>query len=142
MLAYFGEIHPGILKKMGIKQRVMAFEVVLSNIPLPRISGDKAKKKLALSAFQPVDKDLAFVLDKTVPAVNVISAAKTADREHITDVRIFDVYEGENLPENKKSIAIGLTFQPTDKTFTDQDIEVLMNKVIQEVRKKTGGELR
>ncbi len=142
VLAYFGEIHPGILKKMGIKQRVMAFEVVLSNIPLPRISGDKAKKKLALSAFQPVDKDLAFVLDKTVPAVNVISAAKTVDREHITDVRIFDVYEGENLPENKKSIAIGLTFQPTDKTFTDQDIEVLMNKVIQEVRKKTGGELR
>lgn len=142
VLAYFGEIHPGVLKKFGIKQRVMAFEVILSNIPLPRSSNDKAKKKLELSAFQPVDKDLAFVVDKTVPAVNLMTAAKTADREFIADVRVFDVYEGENLPEGKKSIALALTFQPKDKTFTDQDIENLMNKVIQEMKKKCNAELR
>ncbi len=142
VLAYFGEIHPGVLKKFGIKQRVMAFEVILSNIPLPRSSNDKAKKKLELAAFQPVDKDLAFVVDKTVPAVNLMTAAKTADREFIADVRVFDVYEGENLPEGKKSIALALTFQPKDKTFTDQDIENLMNKVIQEMKKKCNAELR
>ena len=142
VLAYFGEIHPGVLKKFGIKQRVMAFEVILSNIPLPRSSNDKAKKKLELLAFQPVDKDLAFVVDKTVPAVNLMTAAKTADREFIADVRVFDVYEGENLPEGKKSIARALTFQPKDKTFTDQDIENLMNKVIQEMKKKCNAELR
>ena len=142
VLAYFGEIHPGVLKKFGIKQRVMAFEVILSNIPLPRSSNDKAKKKLELSEFQPVDKDLAFVVDKTVPAVNLMTAAKTADREFIADVRVFDVYEGENLPEGKKSIALALTFQPKDKTFTDQDIENLMNKVIQEMKKKCNAELR
>lgn len=142
VLAYFGEIHPGVLKKFGIKQRVMAFEVILSNIPLPRSNNDKAKKKLELSAFQPVDKDLAFVVDKTVPAVNLMTAAKTADREFIADVRVFDVYEGENLPEGKKSIALALTFQPKDKTFTDQDIENLMNKVIQEMKKKCNAELR
>ena len=142
VLAYFGEIHPGVLKKFGIKQRVMAFEVILSNIPLPRSSNDKAKKKLELSAFQPVDKDLAFVVDKTVPAVNLMTAAKTADREFIADVRVFDVYEGENLAEGKKSIALALTFQPKDKTFTDQDIENLMNKVIQEMKKKCNAELR
>lgn len=142
VLAYFGEIHPGVLKKFGIKQHVMAFEVILSNIPLPRSSNDKAKKKLELSSFQPVDKDLAFVVDKTVPAVNLMTAAKTADREFIADVRVFDVYEGENLPEGKKSIALALTFQPKDKTFTDQDIENLMNKVIQEMKKKCNAELR
>ena len=142
VLAYFGEIHPGVLKKFGIKQRVMAFEVILSNIPLPRSSNDKAKKKLELSAFQPVDKDLAFVVDKTVPAVNLMTAAKTADREFIADVRVFDVYEGENLPEGKKSIALALTFQPKDKTFTDQDIENLMNEVILEMKKKCNAELR
>ena len=142
VLAYFGELHPAVLKKFGIKQRVMAFEVVLSNIPLPRTSNDKAKKKLELSSFQPVDKDLAFVVDKTVPAINLITAAKTADREFISDVRVFDVYEGENLPEGKKSIALALTFQPKDKTFTDQDIENLMNKVIQEMKKKCNAELR
>lgn len=142
VLAYFGELHPSILKKMGIKQRVVAFEVYLDNIPEPRVTTDKARKKLELSQFQPVDKDLAFVVDKKVKAADIMAAAKNADREHITDVRIFDVYEGENLPENKKSVAIAFTMQPKEKTFTDQDIETMMNKVIVDVSKKTGGELR
>ncbi|MBQ8481096.1 MAG: phenylalanine--tRNA ligase subunit beta [Alphaproteobacteria bacterium] len=142
VLAYFGEIHPSILKALDIKTRVMAFEVNVDNIPLPRQSNGKTRKKLELSAFQPVDKDLAFVVNKDVNAASVIAAAKNADRNHITDVRIFDVYEGDNLPQGKKSIAISLTFQPVEQTFTDKDIENLMNKVIVEVGKKTGGELR
>ena len=119
----------------------MAFEVNLNNIPLPRKSV-KARKKLELSAFQPIDKDLAFVVDKNVNAINILAAAKNADRNHITDVRVFDLYEGDNLPQGKKSVAISLTFQPIEQTFTDKDIENLMNKVIVEVGKKTGGELR
>ncbi len=142
VLAYFGELHPSVLKKMGVKQRVVAFEVYLDNIPEPRATSDKSRKKLELSQFQPVDKDLAFVVDKKVKAADIIAAAKNADREHITEVRIFDVYEGENLPENKKSVAIAFTMQPKEKTFTDQDIETMMNKVIVDVSKKTGGELR
>ena len=142
VLAYFGELHPNVTKKLGIKGRVMAFEVYLDNIPLPRNSADKAKKKLELSSFQPIDKDLAFVVDKKVEASNILSAAKNADRNYITDARIFDIYEGENLPENKKSVALSVTFQPKEQTFTDKDIENLMNKIIVEVGKKTGGELR
>ena len=142
VLAYFGEIHPSILKTLDIKTRVMAFEVYIDNIPLPRQNHGKARKKIELSAFQPVDKDLAFVVNKDVSASAIIAAAKNADREHITDVRIFDIYEGENLPQGKKSVAISLTFQPIEQTFTDKDIENLMNKVIVEVGKKTGGELR
>jgi len=142
VLAYFGEIHPAILKELDIKERVVAFEVNLNNIPLPRASQGKSRKKLELSAFQPVDKDLAFVVDKSVSAAMIMAAARNADRQHITDVRIFDVYEGENVANGKKSVAIGLTFQPAEQTFTDKDIENLMNKVIVEVGKKTGGELR
>ncbi len=142
VLAYFGELHPSVSKKFGIKGRVMAFEVYLDNIPLPRNTSDKSKKKLELYSFQPLDKDLAFVVDKKVDASNILSAAKNADRNYITDVRIFDIYEGENLPENKKSVALSVTFQPKEQTFTDKDIENLMNKVIVEVGKKTGGELR
>ncbi len=142
VLAYFGEIHPAILKKLDIRTRVVAFEVNLNNIPLPRQNANKARKKLELSPFQPVDKDLAFVVDKTVNAATIIAAAKNADRKHITDVRIFDIYEGITLPSGKKSVAISLTFQPLEQTFTDKDIENLMNKVIVEVGKKTGGELR
>ena len=142
VLAYFGEVHPSVTKQMGIKQRVMAFEVYLDNIPEPRAAQGKARKKLELYAFQPLDKDLAFVLNKDVKACDVIAAAKNADRVHITDVRVFDVYEGDNLPEGKKSLALSVTFQPIENTFTDKEIETLMNKVIEDVRKKTGGELR
>lgn len=136
VIAYFGEIHPSILKTFGIKQRVVAFEVILDNIPLPRNSQSKAKKKLELSQFQPLDKDMAFIVDKNVRADEIIAAAKNADKHYITDVRIFDVYEGENLLDGKKSIALTLTFQPVETTFSDQDIETLMTKVEVEVKKK------
>ena len=142
VLAYFGELHPNVIKKFGLKTRVMAFEVYLDNIPLPRASHDKTRKKLELSAFQPVVKDLAFVVDKNVSAANIIAAAKNADRALITDVRLFDIYEGENLKEGKKSVALSVVFQPKEQTFTDKDIENLMNKVIVSVGKATGGELR
>lgn len=142
VLAYFGELHPAVLKALDIKSNVVAFEVFLENIPLPRDSKSKAKKKLELSSLQAVDKDLAFVVNKDVPAINIYTAAKTADRDNIREVRIFDVYEGENLPEDKKSIAITVTFQPKDKTYTDTELEALMNRVINEVSKKTGAVLR
>ena len=142
ILGYFGELHPKVLKAYDIKDRLVAFEVYLDNIPLPRETTKKTKKELELFPFQAVDKDLAFIVDKEVSAINIIAAAKNADKEYIVDVRVFDVYEGDNLPEGKKSIALGLTFQPKNKTFTDAEIETLMNKVIREVEKKTNGILR
>lgn len=142
VIAYFGELHPAVTKMFGIKQRVVAFEVILDNIPLPRVSNDKARKKLELSQFQPVDKDMAFVMNKDVKATDVIAAARNADRNHITEVRVFDVYEGENLPAGKKSLALAVTFQPYENTFSDKDIEVLMQKVAVEVNKKVRAELR
>ena len=142
VLAYFGELHPSITKKFGLKQRAYAFEVFLDNIPLPRNTQGKARKKLELSPLQSVDKDLAFVVDKKVKAIDIITTAKTADRNTITDVRLFDIYQGENLPEDKKSVAITVTYQPTDKSFTDKELEILMQKVIVAVENKCGGKLR
>ena len=81
-------------------------------------------------------------ISKDIVTISIVGAAKTADRENITDVRVFDVYEGENLEQDKKSIAITVTFQPKDKTYTDAELEALMNKVIIEVGKKTGAVLR
>lgn len=142
ILAYFGELHPLVLKAADIKTNVVAFEVFLDNIPVPHEAKTKAKKKLELYALQAVDKDLAFVVSCTVPAANIVAAAKNADRTAISGVRVFDVYEGTSLPEGKKSVAINITFQPKDKTFTDAELEALMNKVISEVGKKTGAVLR
>lgn len=142
VIAYFGELHPSVLKKFGIKQRVVAFEVMLDNIPLPRNNGDKAKKKLELSAFQPIDKDMAFIVDKDVKADDILAAARNADKRYITDVRIFDVYEGENMEQGKKSVALTMTFQPWESSFTDKDIETLMSKVEQAEKSKCNATLR
>ena len=142
VLAYFGEIHPSVNKAFGLKQKVMAFEVFLDNIPEPRAGASKARKKLEISSLQALDKDLAFIVDADVCAADVIAAAKTADRAFITDVRVFDVYEGANLPEGKKSIALSVTMQPKDKTFSDTEIETIMNKIAMSVKQKTGGDLR
>ena len=142
IIAYFGEIHPSILKKFGIKQKVCAFEVFLDNIPLPRNTQDKAKKKLELYSFQPVDKDMAFIVDKTIRADDVVAAAKNADRNYIASVRVFDVYEGENLPDDKKSLALTITFQPKEATFGEQDIENMMAKVEQALKAKCNAILR
>ena len=125
VLAYFGEIHPSVLKAYDIKSRLVAFEVFLDNIPLPRGNAGKSKKKLELSNLQSVDKDLAFVVNKDVSAALIIAAAKNADRNHIAEVRVFDVFEGGNLPEGKKSIALSVTFQPKEKSFTDQELGLL-----------------
>ena len=141
VLAYFGELHPEKTMKLGFKQRVYAFEVYLDNIPLPRDVQGKAKKKLELFSLQAVEKDFAFLLDKSVPAIDVVTAAKNADRNVITEVRVFDVY-GEETDGEKKSIAISVTFQPVEKTFSDQELEALMKKVEKAVVAKTGGELR
>lgn len=142
VLAYFGEIHPQICKEFGLKQRVVAFEVYTNNIPLPRAVKGKAKTKLVLSPFQAVDKDFAFIVDKDIAVNDVVVAAKTSAREDIKDVRVFDIYEGANLQTGKKSVAISVTFQAKEKTYTDKELEELMKKVSSSVSSKTGAVLR
>ena len=90
----------------------------------------------------PLTRDFAFVMDKNVDAAKVIAAIENADRNLITDVNVFDEYEGDHLPAGKKSLAIQVTIQPTDKTLTDADIEVLSTQIINLVARNTGAVLR
>jgi phenylalanyl-tRNA synthetase beta chain len=77
-----------------------------------------------------------------VPAENVIRAAKGADKDLIAEVKLFDVYTGEKVGAGRKSLAIAITLQPREKTLTEQEIDIVGRKVIEQVQKKTGGELR
>ena len=95
-----------------------------------------------LSPFQAVKRDFAFVVDKSVEAGAIIKAATSADRKLITGVNVFDVFEGVSLGDGKKSIAIEVLIQPTDKTLTDEDFEALTAKIVGNVVKTTGGTLR
>ncbi|MCB9958771.1 MAG: phenylalanine--tRNA ligase subunit beta [Rhodospirillaceae bacterium] len=142
VLAQFGEVHPGTLKALDVAGPVAAFEVFLDAVPKPKKKGGTARPLLALSAFQPVRRDFAFVVDADVPADKLVRAAKGADRNLIAEVAVFDVYRGPGVPEGKKSLAIEVTLQPVDATLTDAQIEAVGKAVVANVAKQTGGELR
>lgn len=142
ILANFGEIHPGVLKKMDVKGPVVGFEVFLNNLPTSKKKSGQARPLVKLSSFQSVARDFAFVVDASVESSKVMRAAKGADKALIASVTLFDVYAGDNLGEGKKSIAIEVILQPIDKTLTDEVIEAVANKVVAAVVKVTGGELR
>jgi phenylalanyl-tRNA synthetase beta chain len=142
VLGHFGELHPKVLAALDAEGPLVAFEVILERIPEPRAKPTRAKPALELSPFQPVERDFAFVVDHTVRAGDLVRAAQTADRKLITNVNVFDVYEGEGIGPGKKSIAIAVTLQPREKTMTDQEIEAVAAKIVAEVAKRTGGTLR
>ena len=95
-----------------------------------------------LSAFQPVERDFAFLVDATVEAEKLVRAARSADRVLITAARVFDVYAGKGVPEGQKSLAIAVTLQPVERTLTDAEIEAVCNKIVAAVAKATGATLR
>jgi phenylalanyl-tRNA synthetase beta chain len=142
VLGYFGELHPVALETLGAEGPLVAFEVILDRIPEAKQKPTRAKPVLELSAFQPVSRDFAFIVDRSIRAGDIVRAAQAVDKKLITDVGVFDVYEGKGIESGKKSIAIAVTMQPREKTMTDQEIDAVGAKIVSEVAKKTGGTLR
>jgi phenylalanyl-tRNA synthetase beta chain len=142
VLGYFGELHPRALEALDAEGPLAAFEVILEKIPEPKAKATRAKPVLELSQFQPVERDFAFVVDRAVKAADILRATQSVDRKLITNVTVFDVYEGKGIDPGKKSIAIAVTLQPRDKTMTDQEIDAVAAKIVAEVGKRTGGVLR
>jgi phenylalanyl-tRNA synthetase beta chain len=142
VLGTFGELHPRVLEKLGADGPLIAFEVILDSLPEARQRPTRAKPAIELSAFQPVSRDFAFIVERTVRAGDILRAAQNVDKKLITGVTVFDVYEGKGIDEAKKSVAIAVTMQPREKTMTDQEIDAVGAKIVAEVNKKTGGVLR
>jgi len=142
VLGYFGELHPRALEVLRADGPLMAFEVILDRIPQAKQRPTRAKPLLELSPFQPVSRDFAFIVDRTVKAGDIVRAALGVDKKLIIDVTVFDVYEGKGIDDGKKSIAIAVVMQPREKTMTDQEIEAIAAKIVAEVTRKTGGVLR
>ncbi len=141
-LGYFGELHPSTLEALDADGPLVAFEVILERIPEPKAKATRAKAALELSAFQPVERDFAFVVERDVKAADIVRAAAGADRKLITGVTVFDVYEGAGIAPGKKSVAIAVTIQPRERTMMEAEIEALAAKIVAEVSKRTGGVLR
>ncbi len=142
-LAYFGEIHPAITKNLDFKdKRIFGFEIFLKNIPEPNKKIRQIKKSFQASDYQKSERDFAFVIDKIFKIGTLEKIIKEVDSDLIQKVSTFDVYEGENIPKDKKSVAINVTLQATDKTLTEKDLDQISKKIIQIVSEKTGATIR
>ena len=142
VLAHFGEVHPMTLQALDVEGPIAAFEVFLDAVPAPRRKTGTARPLLDASPFQPVARDFAFLVDAERPADGVLRAAKAADRGLISDVTLFDVYEGKGVPEGQKSLALTVTLQPRDATLTNDQIDAVAAKIVHQVEKQTGAVLR
>jgi phenylalanyl-tRNA synthetase beta chain len=142
-LAYFGEIHPSIIKRLDLRtDNVLGFEIFLDNIPEPRKKIREAKPQFVVSDYQKVVRDFAFVIDEKYSSGEIIALVKKIDKQLIKTVKIFDVYQGDNIDTGKKSIAFSVTLEPKDKTLSDKDIDQISKKIISSVQKSTGATLR
>ncbi len=142
-LAYFGEIHPAIIKNLDCKDKnIFGFEIFLKNIPEPSKKLRQSKKSFQASDYQKSERDFAFVIDKIFKIGALEKIIKEVDENLIQNVSTFDVYEGENIPKDKKSVAINVTLQAIDKTLSENDLEEISKKIIEIVSKKTGATIR
>jgi phenylalanyl-tRNA synthetase beta chain len=142
VIGHFGELHPSVLEALDAAGPLVGFEVLLDRIPEPKAKATRVKPLLELAAFQPVERDFAFVVARGVAAGDMVKAAAGVDRKLITGVNVFDLYEGPGIDADKKSVALSVTLQPREKTLTDAEIDAVAAKIVAEVAKKTGATLR
>jgi phenylalanyl-tRNA synthetase beta chain len=142
-LAYFGEIHPAILKNLDYKDKnIFGFEIFLKNIPEPNKKIRQSKKSFEASDYQKSERDFAFVIEKIFKIGALEKIIREVDENLIQHVSTFDVYEGDNIPKDKKSVAINVTLQAIDKTLTENDLDEISKRIIDTVSKKTGATIR
>ncbi len=142
-VAFFGEIHPNIIKKLDIKtESLVGFEIYLDYIKETKKKLKDQKSQYKQSDFQKSERDFAFVIDKYFKVQELVEIITNIDKELIKSVKVFDVYEGENIPSDKKSIALNVTIQSFDKTLNENDLEKLNNLIISTVELKSGAKIR
>ncbi len=142
-LAFFGEIHPNITQKLDIKtEALILFEIYLEKIVQNKIKLKDQKKRYKYSDYQKSERDFAFIIDKNFKAQELVKIISEIDETLIKNVKIFDLYEGENIPNNKKSIALNVTIQSFKKSLNDQDLEKINKLIISTVESKSGAKIR
>jgi len=142
-VVYFGEIHPNILKKVDIKtEALVCFEIYLDNIKKTDKKLKDQKNQYQYSDYQKSERDFAFVIDKNFKVQDLVSIVSEVDKSLIRTVKVFDVYEGENIPSDKKSIALNVTIQSSEKTLKDEDLEKINQLIISAVESKSGAKIR
>jgi phenylalanyl-tRNA synthetase beta chain len=142
VVAEFGELHPRILKALDVEGPMVGFELNLDAIPEPKRKSTKTKPAFQPSALMPLSRDFAFLVDAKTPAGDLVRPIAAADKALIAAARVFDVYQGQGVPEGQKSVAVEVLVQPREKTLTEAEIEALSAKIIAAAAKAIGAKLR
>ena len=136
LLAYFGQIHPKIINN------TYGFEIFLENLVQYKSQNKKDKPTITFSDYQKSERDFAFVVQKDLQAQDLLEIILNVDKSLVKNVKIFDVYEGENIPTDKKSIALKVTIQSDSKTLNEKDLNEISQKIILNVEEKVSAKLR
>jgi phenylalanyl-tRNA synthetase beta chain len=140
VLARFGMVHPATLKAFDADGPIAAVELFLDAIPAKK-GATFARPGFTPPALQAVTRDFAFLVPASLAAGDLVRAVQGADKAFITAVRVFDVFQGQGVPEGKKSIALEVTLQPGEASFKDTDLKAIAEKIVAAAA-KLGGELR
>ncbi|MEE4660539.1 MAG: phenylalanine--tRNA ligase subunit beta [Halieaceae bacterium] len=137
VVGYLGKLHPGLQAQLEIAQPVYVFEVDLQPLLAAALPAFEP-----LSRFPEVRRDLAVLVDKDVPAGELLANVREVAGTYLTDLRLFDVYEGKGIDPKRKSLALGLTFRDSSRTLSDQDVNKYVDQVIDLLIKTYRAELR
>ncbi len=141
ILARFGALHPRTLKAFDVEGPVMAAEIFLDAIPARKGGGDFARAAYAPPALQAITRDFAFLVPADLAAQDLVRAVKGADKRAIVAARVFDVFQGQGVPEGRKSMAVEVVLQPGEKSFTEAEIKAASESIVAAAAKQ-GAELR
>ena len=142
LLASFGALHPEVLSEFDLKDTVIGFELYIDSLTDLVAEKKKQDSNLTLSPLQSVDRDFAFIVDQKVTSKEIMNLVKNVDTQLIDNVKVFDIYQGGEIPQGKKSYAISVCLQPTDKTLTEEEINQLSEKIVLKIKKEIGAVLR
>jgi phenylalanyl-tRNA synthetase beta chain len=140
-LAEFGELHPATLKAFDLSGPVVAAEIFLDAIPKKRGGGGHMREAYSPPALQAVKRDFAFLLPADAAADTLLRAVRGADKQAIAAVSLFDVFTGQGVPEGEKSVAVEVTLQPGEKSFTDEELKGISERIVAAAA-KAGARLR
>lgn len=141
VIGYAGELHPRIVKKLGLPERACAVELDLDAL-IERSSSQPVVKAQPVSTYPAAKEDFAFVVDEATPSQAVAAAIIIAGGKLLDDVRLFDVYRGPQLGPGRKSLAFSVRLRASDHTLSASETEAARARIIKQVGKYTGAKLR
>jgi phenylalanyl-tRNA synthetase beta chain len=136
-VGFVGALHPELVKTLGLDRPVFVFELVLSEVALGQLP-----KFQELSRFPEVRRDLALIADTGVAATAVLDVIRENAGEWLTDLRLFDVYQGKGIDPHRKSLAVGLTWQHPSRTLNDDEVNATTHKILTSLEERLNATLR